>query len=135
MNYHEAMFAHTREPLSDAERFLFSERIAFHEAGHAVVGYALGFGCSRIELRETYKVAERLIYPSGAYFMTRASAARLAILPAMSLDCLCPEPASIGFPSFSRESRRRAYLGITTIAGLRLSRSPARDLFDRSSGT
>lgn len=78
MNYHEAMFAHTGEPLSDAEQLFFSERIAFHEAGHAVVGYALGFGCSRIEMRETYKVAEKLIYPGGAYLMTRVSAERLS---------------------------------------------------------
>lgn len=74
LSYSEGMFAHSPEPISDGEALMFGERIAYHEAGHAVVGYALGLGCTRIQMRETYFPLERQKAPSGCYYITREAA-------------------------------------------------------------
>src|SRR5437016_4402532 len=55
-SYEEGMFAHedlaSDAMLRDFQIVSVLDAAAHHEAGHAVVSYALGHGCSRIELRE-----------------------------------------------------------------------------------
>lgn len=49
-SYEQGMFS--TEPAGARDGLYFHEALAFHEAGHAVCGYALGFGCSRIVMSE-----------------------------------------------------------------------------------
>ena len=55
-SYLDGMFAH--EPLGEGIGAWWSETMAtrYHEAGHAVVGYALGMGCTSIEIKESYDI-------------------------------------------------------------------------------
>lgn len=51
MTYDEIMFA--QDPVTDnffVELHLAEKRMSFHEAGHAVVGYSLGFGCAFVTI-------------------------------------------------------------------------------------
>lgn len=54
------------QPAGERDSLFFHQLLAHHEAGHAVCGYALGFGCNRIVMCETY--LEEGIRASCAYF-------------------------------------------------------------------
>ena len=77
--YHVGMFAN--EPLKDSPLaysplacFFEAQATSFHEAGHAVMAYALGLGCTRIELNATIK-GDRVGY-HGAAHSNRAAVQR-----------------------------------------------------------
>lgn len=82
--YHEGMFSHEPRKKDD---YLFQWHVtAHHEAGHAVIGYALGFGCARLEMRETHLMPEAgdAFDPdksgsigSGGWFKTRAETKKI----------------------------------------------------------
>jgi hypothetical protein len=72
-SYEQGMFA--TEPAGARDELHFHQALAFHEAGHAVCGYALGFGCSRIVMSETCDDAGA--HAACAYFSAHRAQARL----------------------------------------------------------
>ena len=71
--YERGMFA--TEPAGARDRLFFHDAIAFHEAGHAVCGFALGFGCSRIVMSEACGDGRQ--QASCAYFSARRAQRRV----------------------------------------------------------
>jgi len=72
-SYEEGMFA--TEPEGERDRLFFHQALAFHEAGHAVCGYALGLGCSRIVMSETCDASGARA--ACAYFSAHRAQARV----------------------------------------------------------
>ena len=54
-NYTTGMFGHEPRVESPLAHFLELQVVAHHEAGHAVVGYALGLGCTNVSLMSTVR--------------------------------------------------------------------------------
>jgi hypothetical protein len=72
-SYEQGMFA--TQPAGKRDGLFFHQALAFHEAGHAVCGYALGFGCSRIVMSENCDEAGA--HASCAYFSARRAQRRV----------------------------------------------------------
>jgi hypothetical protein len=72
-SYEQGMFS--TEPAGARDGLYFHQALAFHEAGHAVCGYALGFGCSRIVMSED--IDETRAQAACAYFGARRAQRRV----------------------------------------------------------
>ena len=59
-NYHDGMFANEdwSGPLTGLEPAFEADAAAFHEAGRAVAGYALSFGCASVEVTINHRTVE-----------------------------------------------------------------------------
>jgi hypothetical protein len=68
-SYEDVMFAH--EDLNDLTIFFFDNIVAHHEAGHAVVGYALGIGTHCIQMRTQYSPVESTCAPHGCWIPSK----------------------------------------------------------------
>lgn len=104
-SYHEGMFFHA----SDG-----ADAVCYHEAGHAVAGYALGLGCVRITVTTTY-VADGWRQGGMVFYPKRMRQAYATV--GRRLRATAPTPADL---------RILVAVGIRAAAGMAAEREYAR---------